>query len=306
MSQLVTVRLNSLRCIAESDRNIGSEPYLWVTYFLVDGSRLTQPEPVLTYSPVLAREKFPDNVRAGQVINVQNIINHFIEPMEPGPLNFRLVGCLVVLLEEDETSDEAMEAGHRAYSKAVHEALNNLIRERIRTLNQEAVTDAEVNTIRNAIAPTAKSAIKSELKVWDVFDNQDDMEGFSHVAFIGDEVQSKEFEFPELVGPGSKNHYVLSGSLTVGPVPDVPPDRPRCAELRAAVQAQRDGIQALHTTIAQLQQELRNAGSLEKPDIVRQISEARDEIPRAKEELERLEAALKACEALPVPLPVEA
>lgn len=305
MPQLVTVRLNSLRCIAESDRNVGSEPFLWVTYILVDGNRLTQPEPVVTYSPILDRKEFPDNVRAGQVINVQNIIDNFSEPVDPGPFNFRLVGCLVVLLEEDETSDEAMQAGHRAYSKAVHEALNNLIRERIRMLNQEAVTDEEVNAIRNAIEPKVKSAIKSDLKVWDFFDNQDDIVGVSHVAFIGDELQSKEFEFPELVGPGSKNHYVLSGSLTVGPVPDVPPNRPRCAELRAAMQAQRDEVQALQTTIAQLQQELRNAGPLEKPDIVRQIAEARGEIPRAKEELQRREAALRACEALPVP-PAEA
>jgi hypothetical protein len=305
MPQLVTIRLNSLRCIAESDTNVGSEPYLWVTYFFVDGNRLTQPEPVVTYSPMLDRKEFPNNVRAGQVINVQDVINKFSEIVDPGAVNFRMVGCLVVLWEEDETSEEAIQAGHRAYSTAVHEALNNLIRERLRTLNLEAVTDEEVNAIRNAIEPKVESAIKSKVKIWEIFDNQDDIVGFSRVVFIGDELQTKEFEFPELVGPGSKNHYVLSGSLTVGRVPDVPPDRPRCAELRAAVHAQRHAIQALHTTIAQLQEQLQNAGPLEKPDIVRQISEATGEVPRAKEELERREAALKACEALPVP-PVEA
>jgi hypothetical protein len=130
-------------------------------------------------------------------------------------------------------------------------------------LNLEAVTDEEVSPIRNAIEPKVKSAIKSKVKIWEIFDDQDDMVGFSHVAFIGDELQSKEFEFPEFVGPGSKNHYVLSGSLTVGPVP---PDRPCCAE---------------------------------------QIAETRGKIPLAKEELQRREAALRACEALPVP-PVDA
>jgi hypothetical protein len=169
-------------------------------------------------------------------------------------------------------------------------------------LNLEAVTDEEVSPIRNAIEPKVKSAIKSKVKIWEIFDDQDDMVGFSHVAFIGDELQSKEFEFPEFVGPGSKNHYVLSGSLTVGPVP---PDRPCCAELRAAVQAQRDEVQALHTTVAQLQQELQNAGPQEKPDILQQIAETRGKIPLAKEELQRREAALRACEALPVP-PVDA
>jgi hypothetical protein len=54
-------------------------------------------------------------------------LSMFRTPVDPGPLNFTLVGCAVLLLEEDETSDEAITAGQSAFQKAIHQTLNNLI-----------------------------------------------------------------------------------------------------------------------------------------------------------------------------------
>jgi hypothetical protein len=124
MPQLVTFRLNQLRCIVESDAHGGSEPYLWVTYFIVDGRNIAQPEPVATLTPVYDafRREFPDNVRDGQVINVPPFIANFSAQVDPGPLNFMMVGCVVLLLEEDESPDKAMRAGRNAYVSAFRPA----------------------------------------------------------------------------------------------------------------------------------------------------------------------------------------
>src|SRR5262245_27213518 len=133
MPQLVTFRLNQLACIVESDSQGGSEPYLWVTYFIVDGRNITQSEPVSTRTPGYDafRREFPDTVRERQVINVPPFIANFSGQVDPGPLNFMMAGCVVVLAEEDETPDKAILAGRDAYASAIHQELNNLIKERI-------------------------------------------------------------------------------------------------------------------------------------------------------------------------------
>lgn len=221
MPKQVTFRLNQLRCIAESDARGGSEPYVWVTYFVVDGRNITQAEPVTTYSPIFndLRREVPDNVRAGQVVNVPHFMANFTAQIDPGPLNFMLAGCIVVLLEEDDTPDRAMFAGRNVYAEGIHEQLNKLIKERIRTLNRGPVTDAEVRAIRDAIAPRVGSAIASNLTLRQkLFGNQDDQLGFAHVTFIGNEITTRNFQFPEFVEPGGKNRFVLNGSLNVAGV----------------------------------------------------------------------------------------
>jgi hypothetical protein len=227
MAQKVTFQLNQLRCIRESDARGGSEPYLWVTYFILDGRNLGQAEPVTTYSPTFNgfRRDVPDNIRAGNVVNVPPFLAKFSAQIEPGPLNFMLAGCVVVLLEEDDTPDGAMFAGHRAYATAIHQELNKLIKERIRTVNRSAVTSAEIQAMRNAIKPKIISAIKSNLTLGQkLFDNQDDLLGFAHVTFIGSEITTRNFEFPELAEAGGANRFVLNGRLHVGLVtPPVDP-----------------------------------------------------------------------------------
>ncbi|HEV2862476.1 MAG TPA: hypothetical protein VGX48_15795 [Pyrinomonadaceae bacterium] len=298
MPQQVTLHLNQLRCIVESDAQGGSEPYLWVTYFVVDGRNITQPEPVFTNTPVFNdfRREVPDNVRDGQVVNVPPFLANFSAEVDPGPLNFMMVGCLVVLLEEDETPDGAIFAGRNAFATGIHQELNKLIKERIRTLERGPVTDEEVKAIRDAIEPKVESAIRSRLSLRQkLFGNQDDVLGFAHVTFIGDEIQSKDFEFPELAERGGGNRFVLSGRLGVAPVG--PPPFDPCADRRAGVQDKRDQLNGLNIRLRSLQQELQTAPPQAKPAIVKQITALGPEITRAQEELERAERSLRKCEA---------
>jgi hypothetical protein len=297
MPQLVTFHLNQLRCIVESDAQGGSEPYLWVTYFVVDGRNVAQPEPVSTDTPIFGfnRKETPDDIRDGQIVKIPPFIANFSAQIDPGPLNLMMAGCVAVLLEEDETPEKAIQGGQRAYADAIHQELNNLIKERIRTQNRESVTEHEVKAIRNAIEPKIKLAIRSNLTLGQkLFDNQDDFLGFAHIAFIDDEIRTTNFNFPELMEPGSENRFALSGSLTVGPVPTPPVDR--CADLRAAVQAMRAQVTALHGMLVALQEQLKKAPPQQKPAIIQQIEEVGAKIVKAEEELRLRASLVKTCE----------
>mgnify|MGYP001594798724 CR=1 FL=1 len=306
MDQLATFQLHQLRCIKESDAKGGSEPYLWVTYFHVDSRTLGQPEPMKTYTPQFTRfrQEFPDNVADGQVMDIPPTLRQFSAVIDPEDNLFALAGCVAVLLEEDETPQSAIENGQRAYAVEIHKQLNDLIKKRIPTLDSSPVKEEEIKIIKDAVQSKAKSAVKSSLTLRQkLFGNQDDFLAFAHVAFVGkDELVTKNFDFPELFNGDtpekSSNRFVLSGSLTVGPVPPPPPADP-CADEKAALQKKKDEIKGFQLMRESLQKQLQTAGPAQKPGIIQQIKATADKITQLEAELPGLEAAVKACENNP-------
>lgn len=294
----VTFDLTGLRCIAESDARGGSEPYLWVTYFMVDGRTLGQPTPVIVHTPAhdAFRRDFPDGVRAGQVVRVPSFIAQGSFEMELDAAPFAMAGCVAVLLEEDETPEDAIIAGRVAYAKEIEAQLNALVRTRLRTLDKADITDAEVSAIRTAVNAKVKAAIRARLSLGqEVFGDQDDMLGFAHVALIGEEIVAGDLAFPEFGKPGSKNRYQLLGRLSVAPaVPPPPPDR--CAGLRLAAQQRRQELEALRKQVELLQARLQAAAPAAKPGIIKQIEALAPRVIRAEEQLRVALAALRLCE----------
>jgi len=298
--QLVTFRLTTLRCIKESDTKGGSEPYLWVTYFALDGRNIAQPNPLTidTVPATFIRKEFPDNVADGQVINVTASVSNRSFQVDPGPLNFMMAGCIAVLLEEDETPENAILAGHLAYSKEIDKQLNALIKKRISTVDKSPIKDAEIKVIRDAVSSKVKSAIRDNLSLGQkLFDNQDDLLGFTFVNFLNQEIQTKTFDFPEIFEgdnrQSSSNRFVLSGSITSGPVP--PPPVEICKKQKAAVNAKVQEIQGLQGIVTSLQLQLQTATPQQKPGIVKAIQSTNEQITKAQAELATLQAALTAC-----------
>ena len=298
--QLVTFRLTRLRCIKESDTKGGSEPYLWVTYFALDGRNISQATPVTTdtFPATFTRKEFPDNIADGQVINVPSSLSPRSFQVDPGPLNFMMAGCITVLLEEDETPEKAIIAGHRAYAKEIHNQLNALVKKRISSVDKSDIKEEEIKVIRGAIESKVKSAVKANLSIGQkLFDNQDDFLGFTFVNFVNENIQSKTFDFPEIFEganrQSSSNRFVLSGSVTSGPVPPDPVEL--CPKQRAAVNAKLQEIKGLHSQVAGLQQQLQTATPQQKAGIVAAIKATNAEITQAEAELPPLETALKVC-----------
>src|SRR6476620_5861510 len=199
--QLVTFRLTRLRCIKESDTKGGSEPYLWVTYFAVDGRNALQATPVTTDTmpATFTRKEFPNNVTDGQIINIPSSLSPRSFQIDSGPVNFMMAGCITVLLEEDETPEDAIIAGHTAYAKEINKQLNSLVKKRVAKLDTSDITDVEIKDIREAVKSKVKSAIKDNLSIGQkLFDNQDDLLGFTFVNFVNKDIQTRSFDFPEI------------------------------------------------------------------------------------------------------------
>lgn len=311
--QFVTFQLTRLRCIAESDDGTsGSEPYLWVTYFALDGRNIARPEPltIITPSYDAFRTEFPDNVTAGKTVNIPAFLSTASFEVDPGPLNFMMVGCAAVLLEQDETPDDAIIPGRIAYGKEIDNQLRLLIKNRIKTVNTDPVTDDEVKVIREAVESKVEEAIKDKLTIWEkLFGDQDDIIGITYKTFIKDEISvvrepnpsgTLTFDFPEIFSgdslESSSNRFVLSGSITVSQLPlHPPPHFDRCAAQRAAVNAKTDEIKLLQNIVAGLQQLLHHATPQQKPDIIREIESTNAQLTQAEADLAALEAALTEC-----------
>ena len=298
MALKVSMHLDQLSCIAESDGSGASEPYLIVTYFWVDGRNIAQPEPAATLTPVYDgyRTEMPNGVREGTVLSVPSFIGNATFEVDPGPLDFMLAGAIALLWEEDETPLAAVLAGRNAFITGFREELNALIRTRIQSLDKGPVTPAEAEAIADALHSRIEDAIKSKLSIWQkLFDDQDDLIGYTYVEFTGADIQSRSFTFPLIPLDADGNQFALTGHM------DVEPARPRptfdrCARPRAALRAKEDEIKGLQLMRASLQQQLQLASPSQKAALVQQIIALGARITALEAELPPLRAALTSCE----------
>jgi hypothetical protein len=312
--QRFTIKLTQLRCILESDPG-PSEPYIWVTYFAL-GPQIPQfqtgPLALNTPSYDAFRTEFADNVSAGSVVGIPPFIASASFDMDLTTAGPKLLGCVAVLMEEDDTRQSDIVFGRIAYTKEMEKQLNALMQKRIQTGDRGPLTDAEKNAIKAAVTSKVVDAVGSHQGIFDIFRDQDDNLGFTHQVFpeAGDTIHATTFDFPEIVttrtvnlGPGFPpqtivtDRYVLSGAVTVGAVPPDPVDF--CARQRAALEAKRQQIKGLETRVTLLQQQLQTATPQQKSAIVQQIKATNAEITQAEAQLPALEAALKKCEDSP-------
>jgi hypothetical protein len=226
-----------------------------------------------------------------------------LDPDAAGP---KLLGCVAVLLEEDDTRQSDMVFGRIAYSKEMEKQLNALMTKRIQAGDSGPLTDAEKNAIQAAVTSKVKDAVGGHQGVFDIFRDQDDALGFTHKILpesAGDTIHAATFDFPEITttrkfGPINTgivtDRYVLSGEVTVAAVPPNTVDF--CAHPRAALEAKRQEIKGLQSRVRSLQQQLQTATPQQKAAIVQQITATNAEITQAEAQLPALEAALKKCE----------
>ena len=221
----------------------------------------------------------------------------------------KLLGCVAILLEEDDTRESDMVFGRIAYSKEMEKQLNDLMRKRIQTNNNDPLTEDEKNTIKAAVTAKVEDAVGSHQSAWDWFRDQDDSLGFTYKIVPehdGDTIHAQTFEFPEItttkqvkvfdtVPPLTvvTDRYVLSGEITIGAVPGGTVDL--CAGPRAALEAKKQEITSLQHRISSLQQ---TTPARDPPAEVRdRAGDRRHQRPHrpSRSSPPSLEAALAAC-----------
>lgn len=293
--QRVTLRLTELRCITQSESG-GSEPYLWVTYFAVGAQPLPfQQGPVATITPAYDafRAEFPDNVKAGQAMIIPPFLATASFDMDLDGEHL-LVGCIAVLMEEDDTPDSSIILGRIAYSKEIDKQLNDLVHKRLVAGDSSPLKDEELAAIKEAVKTKVEDAVGSNQSLWNIFTDQDDNLGFAFVGFSDSEIVSHFFDFPQIGSDTDANRFVLSGDLSIGAIPTDPIDL--CKTQRAAVKAKEDEIDSLQGRVAILQSQLQHATPQQKAAIVDEIQETNALLTQAEGDLPALQAALEECQ----------
>ena len=179
----VELKLERIRCHDEGDGPGSAEPYLWVVYFKVDGETLVvnsdgpnpaflQGPPTVVPTPGNHGNLGVNDVDEGDEFPVPAIIGEYRTVMKPIPLTTPLaaitevggmVGCLVVLMEEDNTPASAIARGHEALDSAVRDRLAEFLG--TLSISKQEPTDEDIAALSDQIGDAVQSAIGDGVSV---------------------------------------------------------------------------------------------------------------------------------------------
>jgi hypothetical protein len=300
MSVQAVVSLNTLHCIAESDRGgtSHSEPYVWPFLASVTTSPLsfsTTPR----FPPIAESRKIIRNeMRAGDSANLEFPGNRPTITFDDQQSGHQLI-LIVALLEWDETPQAAIVAGHDAYLDALRDQLGRKI------LFFNGASEEEkrrlVDEIRVAVSAKVKSAIKGKLSLRSkLFDNQDDFLAVAYAHFPSLTAAPFTLRFagksgdPGILRPDAPIEFTLEGNLSVVPVVV-----DRCQAQVDALNAVEAKIRALQEQVRFLQSQLATATPQQKPAIISEIEQINAQrIPAARAALVPAQRSLGICRVL--------
>jgi hypothetical protein len=168
------VRLEQLRCISLRNEEQKTEPYVWLALIRIDDNTLTTVEQLQIVTPIResARIVIKDSMGVGETAAIPSRAGVLSVRFEDNLTTRRLI-LAVVLLEMDETPKAAMEAGFKAFPRALGPAIAESIvalleaereeDEETRKAREKEITDA----ISKDVSSRIKSAIEDGLTAWE-------------------------------------------------------------------------------------------------------------------------------------------
>lgn len=303
------VLLEQLHCLTLNNTETRTEPYIWPALIRIDDNTLDTPELVAMQTPILgnARVMIKDSMRAGETASIPSSVGILRTRFEDNLVTHRLL-LVVALLENDETPEDAMEDGFKAFNSELQTAVaENLFA--LAGANEEE-TKAITDEISKRVAGRVRSAIENGLSAYEkakVFAgilNLDDFNGSDFKSFGGDSLNPTAFTLHfeargKILGVfETLSQYEIQGQLQVRPVVV-----DRCQAQVNAVNAAQAVVNGIEAEIRSLQDQLRGGGDeppLPKNFIIAEIRRIRaEELAPAVAALEAARATLKACRNLP-------
>ena len=174
----VTFKLDRLACYDEADGWGSAEPYMWTVFFKIDGTtcRLNDALMLEGTATVFTTPGSHGNlgntdVDEDETISVPSAIGLQDLSVTPIPVpDFvkklgtddvaGVAGCIVVLMEEDNVSDDGAESGHQALNASIQNALNSLI-PTLGFTNQE-ITDEAINNLTGQVQAQVEAAVQNQ------------------------------------------------------------------------------------------------------------------------------------------------
>ncbi len=195
------VHLQNLRCHDEGDGPGSAEPYLWTVFFKIDGETVAvkllggrarlQGAATVVGTPGNQGGLPNDDVDDGENVGIPAAIGLYQTVLYPirvadfdTPVTGGFVGVVTILMEEDNTPNSAIAKGHNALNQAIQKALDSLIVKLDGQLSNLPLSDllkkpdqtkdqvlalikAELGTMKGQVESSVKSAIKSDVSVWE-------------------------------------------------------------------------------------------------------------------------------------------
>jgi hypothetical protein len=309
-----TIEVPSLHCTKQYDEHGNSEPYLWFAYFFADATTLTEQEPIRVFVPDVpdVRALFSGSVGDNEDIDIPPELGTFQVNLEGGALNLAMLGLLVVLWEEDDTSATAMAAGYNEFRIAVHRELNKFVQD----FGFTPPDDNQAKKIADAITKSVKEAISAKVDFLSYcFDHQDSAIGFSRAIFTGSALKEPPgpavtvFELPAInadaynkvvifepvlevkfIKMGEHRYEFVRPTLRIQKIESV------CGEQVGLVNDAGSRRRAVRDELNKLKSQLAKAASSEMPEIRKRIEDLKgNQIPKAQTALGAALRALHDC-----------
>jgi len=201
----VRFQLDTVHCFDEADGPGDAEPYLWAVYFKIDGDTVFLDERNMLAGTATVSTR-PGNhgdlgdtdVGAGDDVAIPPSIGMYDTVLKPIPLTKPfpgiedvggVVGCVVVMLEQDNTPDDAIAQGHAALDQAIRRELDQLI-PKFGILHQSP-TQMEIAEIEQRVQDAVRSAIEDAMSFLAkllTLGNSDDVIGQSFFSVSHDDL----------------------------------------------------------------------------------------------------------------------
>ena len=303
MSVIVTLSLDTLHCIQESDRggSSHSEPYIWPFMVAVtDNSFVATPTAAILAE---SRTVIRNEMHAGQSASLTFGGNQLVTTFEDSQTGRQLI-LVIALWEADDTPLSAVQAGFQAYLDELKRTIGLRLpelKEAIDTNNPALLKDA-IDFIKAQVQAKVRSAIADHLSGFDKFQiaigslNPDDFMATAFALIDGAAPASFSLDFTGTAGdpritfvPGAFGqftvhaeqvpiHYTLDGHVTIEPVVIDP-----CQKQIDAVHHAEDALKGLQLMVQLLQQQLATATPQQKPGIIAMIKQINEQrIPEAE------------------------
>lgn len=202
----VTFSLENIHCYDEADGPGRAEPYLWAVFFKVDGDTVVfdiregklVTKFQLPFSPVTQINVPPQptmhrtnsmqgdlgtSMTDGDNVGIVKSLGTWSTVLKPIPFSERIgalrdvggvIGCVVVLMEQDETKAGDINAGYQALVTALRDKLVVLLSQ-ISIISQK-IKDEDIDRAISEIGDTVKAAIRSQVSAWEFLSSFGDMD----------------------------------------------------------------------------------------------------------------------------------
>lgn len=203
----VTFNFDRLKCYDEADGWGSAEPYMWTIFFKIDGttcrlndSLMLEGTATIFTTPGSHGNLGDNDVDGGDTVIVPSAIGNKSMILTPMPVPdavkqlgiddvTAIAGCIVVLMEEDNVTDDGAESGHRSLNSAVQDALNGII-PTLGVSNQQ-ISDDDIKKMTDTIQSKVEEAVKNQQNIFEniwSWLNPDDTIGTKVWKFSGDDL----------------------------------------------------------------------------------------------------------------------